>query len=71
MNSPTVKMSLDLSAETNEMLEEMCKDNQLTTSDLFRKSLALMKVVLKYKKTDNHLIVVDGKGQKVSEIVGL
>jgi len=71
MSATTVKMSLHLSPETHEMLEKMCEDNFLTKSDLLRKSLALMEVVLKYKKKGGNLIVVDDKGRKMSEIVGL
>jgi len=71
MNSATVEMSLHLSPETNERLERLCDDNKLTTSELLSKSLALIEVALKYKKDGNHLIVVDNKDHKVSEIVGL
>jgi hypothetical protein len=71
MSSATVKMSLHLSSETNEMLEQLCEDNHLTKSDLLRRSLALMQVVMKYKRKGNHLVVVDDNDNKVSEIVGL
>ncbi len=71
MNSTTVEMSLRLSPETNQKLEKLCDDNQLTTSELLSKSLALIEVALKYKKNGNHLIVVDNKDHKISEIVGL
>ncbi len=71
MSSTTVKMSLHLAPETHEILEKMCADNHLTKSDLLRRSLALMEVVLKYKKKGGHLIVVDDKDRKMSEIVGL
>lgn len=67
----TIEMSLHLSLETNEILEKMCEDNHLTKSDLLRKSLALMQIVLKYKNTGGHLIVVDDKDHKISEIIGL
>jgi hypothetical protein len=71
MGGATVKMSLHLSPKTNEMLEQLCEDNHMTTSDILRKSLALMQVVMKYKKKGNHLVVVDDNDNKVSEIVGL
>lgn len=71
MSSATVKMSLHLSSETHDMLEKMCEDNHLTKSDLLRRSLALMEVALRYKKKGGHLIVVDNKDHKMSEIVGL
>ncbi len=71
MSSATVKMSLHLAPETHEILEKMCYENHLTKSDLLRRSLALMEVALKYKKKGGHLIVVDEKERKMSEIVGL
>jgi hypothetical protein len=71
MGGATVKMSLHLSPKTNEMLEQLCEDNHMTKSDILRKSLALMQVVMKYKKKGNHLVVVDDNDNKLSEIVGL
>jgi hypothetical protein len=71
MGGATVKMSLHLSPKTNEMLEQLCEDNHMTKSDILRKSLALMQVVMKYMKKGNHLVVVDDNDNKVSEIVGL
>jgi hypothetical protein len=67
----TVKMSLHLSPETNAVLEEMCEDNHLTKSEFLRKSIALMQVALKSKKKGNHLVVVNDRGEKEGEIIGL
>jgi len=71
MSKATVKMSLHLSPETNDMLEQLSQDNHLTKSDLLRKALALMQVALKNKKKGNHLVVLNDKGEKEGEIVGL
>ncbi len=71
MSRSTVKMSLHLSPETNDMLEQLSQDNHLTKSDLLRKSLALMQVALKNKKMGNHLVVLNDKGEKEGEIIGL
>lgn len=71
MSKATVKMSLHLSPETNDMLEQLSRDNHLTKSDLLRKSLALMQVALKNKKKGNHLVMINDKGEKEGEIVGL
>jgi hypothetical protein len=67
----TVKMSLHLSPETYEILEKLSEDNHLTKSDLLRKSIALMEVALKSKKKGNHLVIMNDKGEKESEIIGL
>lgn len=71
MGSATVKMSLHLSPETNDLVEKMCAEAHLTKSDLLRKSLALMEVALRYKKEGGHLVVLDSNNNKMSEIVGL
>lgn len=71
MSKATVKMSLHLSEETNDMLEKLCEDNHLSKSEFLRKSIALMELALKYKKKGDHLIVVDNNNNKVSEIIGI
>ncbi len=71
MNKATVKMSLHLSPDTNAILEQLCEDNDLTKSDLLRRSIALMQVALKNKREGNHLVVLNGRGEKQGEIIGL
>ena len=71
MATATVKMSLHLSQETNDLVEGLCEDNHLTKSDLMRRAVALIAVALKYKKQGGHLVVLDDKNNKMSEIVGL
>lgn len=71
MNTATISMSLHLTPETLNILEEICEDNNLTKTDLLRKALALIQIALKYKKKGGHLIVVDDKDHKMSEIIGL
>lgn len=67
----TVKMSLHLSPETNDTLEQLSAHNHMTKSELLRKALALMEVALKNKEKGNHLVIVDKNDKKVSEILGL
>jgi hypothetical protein len=67
----TVKMSLHLSPETNDTLEQLSEENHITKSDLLRKALALMEVALKSKRNGNHLVIENSKGEKISEIIGL
>lgn len=67
----TIKMSLHLSPKTNDVLEELCKQNHLTKSEFIRKSIALMQVALKNKEKGNYLVVVNNNGEKQGEIIGL
>ena len=52
MATATVKMSLHLSNQTNDLLEQMCDDNQLTKSEFIRRAIALMGVAMNYKKKE-------------------
>jgi predicted DNA-binding protein len=67
----TIKMSLHLSTETNNTLEQLSEKNHMTKSELLRKALALLDVALKNKEKGNHLVIVDKNDKKVSEILGL
>ena len=67
----TIKMSLHLSPETNETLEELADQNHITKSELLRKALALIEVALKSKKKGNRLAILDKNDKKISEIIGL
>ncbi|TAK77402.1 MAG: DNA-binding protein, partial [Gammaproteobacteria bacterium] len=60
-----VKMSLHLSPETNETLEQLSENNHMTKSELLRKALALMEVALKNKEKGNHLVIVDKNDKKI------
>lgn len=71
MNYDTVKMSLHLSLQTNAIVEKLCEENHLTKSEFLRKSIALMQVALKNKENGNHLVVINDKGEKQGEIIGL
>lgn len=71
MSTATVKMSLHLSERANDMLEQMCEDNDVSKSELMRRALALMSVATKYKKKGGHLVVLDDNGNQLSEIIGL
>ena len=67
----TVKMSLNLSPKTFEFLEDLCEENCMTKSDFLRKSIALMSVALKNKKKGSSIVVINDKGEKEGEIIGL
>ncbi len=72
MSKETVKMSLHLTKETNDTLEKLRKASGSTSkSELLRKSLALMALVVENKKKGNHLAILDNKDKKLSEIIGL
>ncbi len=71
MATATVKMSLHLSGKTNELLEQMCDESELSKSEFIRRAIALMGVAMNYKRKGGHLVVLDDKDNKMTEIVGL
>lgn len=66
-----VRLSLDVSSEVNDTLDEMAEKLHASKSDVLRKSIALMEVAIREKGRGNHLGVVDKNQKILKEIVGL
>lgn len=71
MAKPSVKLSLHLSPDTNNMIERLCEEGHMTKSELLRKSIALIEVALDNKKEGNSLVIQSKDGKKIKEIIGL
>jgi predicted transcriptional regulator len=71
MRSEALKMSVHLSPELSKKLEKMSEESHSSKSDVLRKAIFLMDVAIDSKKHGNKLAVVDQKGHKVSEIIGV
>lgn len=66
----SIRLSLDVSPELNNILDEMAEKTCSSKSDILRKSIALMEVAVQEKEKGNHIGIV--KDQKViKEIIGL
>ncbi|KTC78733.1 hypothetical protein [Legionella cincinnatiensis] len=65
-----IRLSLDVSAELNNALDEIVKETHSTKSEVLRKSIALLEMAVREKKEGNHLGVFDGKNKIVKEIIG-
>ena len=66
-----VRLSLAVSKEVNETLEELASSTGTTKSDVLRRAIALMEVAARAKKEGKRLGVA-GEGQTLeTEIVGL
>lgn len=70
MSKRNVRLSLDVSSELNDALEEVASETQSTKSDVLRKSIALFEMAIREKKQGNHLGVFDDKQKIVKEIIG-
>lgn len=71
MSKSSVRLSLDVSHELNELLDQMAHDTKSSKSDVLRKSIALFEVVIKEKKKNHHLGVFDDNNKIIKEIVGI
>ncbi len=66
-----VRLSLDVSPEVNELLEQLASTIGGTKSDVLRKAIALMEVAVDAKQQGKKFGIAD-KGQTLAtEIVGL
>ena len=71
MASDTVRLSLDLSTQTNSMLEALASEMHTTKSGVLRKALALVQVAEEAKRNKRKIGVLDTEQNVFSEIVGL
>lgn len=72
MAARKIKLTLELSEDVNNTLEEIAEDSSTTKSDVLRKAISLMKVATSEKKKGRELAVIDSKSEKVvTHIVGL
>lgn len=71
MSSKSIRLSLDVSPELNQLLDEMAEKTHSSKSSLLKKSIALMEVALEEKGKNNDLCVVSKDDKIVKKIVGL
>lgn len=65
-----VRLSLDLSPQTNSLLERVVSDQGTTKSDVMRKAIALVLIAEDARREGRSLGVIDANKQLVAEIVG-
>jgi predicted transcriptional regulator len=66
-----IRLTLDLSPELNNLLEELASAIGATKSDVLRKSIGLMEVAIDAKRNGKKLGVVEKDQPMVTQIVGL
>ncbi len=66
----SARITLVVSDELNQALEELAKDIESSKSDVLRKSISLIKMAVNEKKAGNHLGVFDSQKKIVKEIIG-
>ena len=71
MRAPTVRVSLDMSPEANELLENLAIASCTTKSQILRRAVALYDVVVAARSQGKRVVVLDQSDKLVSEFVGL
>lgn len=66
-----VRLSLDISRELNDLLEQLATTTGGTKSDVLRKAIALMEVAIDGKRRGLKLGLADKDQQLTTEIIGL
>lgn len=67
-----IKLTLELTDEINDFLDEEAETTGTTKSDVLRKALALMKTASVIRQRGQELAVIDAKSEQVvARIVGL
>jgi hypothetical protein len=71
MTQPKVRLNLQMSAETNDLLEKIADDAGSNKSEVIRQAIALMKFAHEAKQKGKHFGVVNDPDKLDVEIVGL
>lgn len=71
MSAKSIRLSLDVSPEMYDMLEEMSNKAHSTKSDLMRKSLFLMMIAIREKEQGHYLGIIGKDKKLINEIVGV
>jgi predicted transcriptional regulator len=70
-NNNRTRLTFDVSAELNEVLERLAEKTSGTKSEVLRKAIALMDVAVDAKGKGQRVGLLDEKDQVVTRIVGL
>jgi len=67
----SVRLSLTLSPELNERLEQLAASNHTTKTEILRKAIALYDVVAEAKSEKKRLGILDQDKRLLTEIIGI
>lgn len=71
MSQPSIRLSLDVSPELNNLLDKMAQKIHTSKGDVLRRSIALMEIAVNEREKGNHVGILNQEQQLVTEIVGL
>ena len=68
--SATVRLSLAVSPELNELLEQLSANAHTTKSETLRKAIALFAIATEAKMEKKHIAILDNNKHLLEEIIG-
>ncbi len=71
MAAGKVRLTVDVSKELNQILEDIAEETGGTKSEVFRKAIALLDVAHKAKMSGKHVGIARDQDALETEIVGL
>jgi predicted transcriptional regulator len=71
MSAEKVRLSLDVSPELNQTLDDLATKIHGTKSDVLRKAIVLMELAVQAKDKEQKLGIIDKDRHVITEIVGL
>ena len=71
MEQSSVRLSLAVSPELNQRLEELATSGHITKSEVLRKAIALFDVVAEAKSEKKRFGILDQNKNLLTEIVGI
>ena len=71
MEQSSVRLSLAVSPELNERLEELASSAHISKSEVLRKAIALFDVVAEAKSEKKRFGILDQNKNLITEIVGI
>lgn len=70
-NGEAIRLSLSVSPELNNRLEELAESGHVSKSEILRKAIALFDVAAEAKADKKRIGILDQNKQLVTEIVGI
>jgi predicted transcriptional regulator len=66
-----VRLTVDVSPELNETLDQLAENAHLTKSEILRRAIALIKVAAQAHEKGQKLALIDKDQQGMTEIIGI
>ena len=70
MRKKQIRLSLHVSQELDDLLEDIARKSYSTKSDVLRKSIALINIAIQEREKGNYLGIINQDQEIIREIIG-